>query len=132
MDIGMAAREFLGIFREIAREIAVLEIADPVGPAEVQQVYDRVKVQTAHLGEDVVCPTPIVWAGTDVSLVESRAPAQVFEPQFASQRKILLPTPIMPALFHLVDPFASSNCGIAVFDAGGEHEPGHRSIPLGS
>src|SRR5262249_61105716 len=97
MDLGMAARELLDIFREIAREIAVLEIADPVGHAEVAQVYDRVKVQTAHLGEDVVCPIPIVLAGTDVSLVESRAPAQVFEPQFASHRKILFPTPIIPA-----------------------------------
>jgi hypothetical protein len=41
LDPGVALGEVRGVIRELLAEVRVLEVADPVGHAEVAQVHDR-------------------------------------------------------------------------------------------
>ena len=59
---GEALGEGAGIVGEELREIGILEIADPVGHAEMAEVDDRRDVAPLQLGEGQVGELPIVAA----------------------------------------------------------------------
>ena len=68
-----ALRELTGIGSEQPREIRVLEIADPVGHAEMAQVDDRRDLAPLQLGEGEVGKLPVELVGPEISLVDRRA-----------------------------------------------------------
>ena len=73
---GIALGELAGIVREQPREVGVLEIADPVGHAEVAEVDDRRDVAPLQLGEGDVGEFPVELVGAEEGAVERRPVAQ--------------------------------------------------------
>jgi hypothetical protein len=118
------------ISREELWKIWVLEIADPVGHAEMAEVGDRHDVAALEVREGDVGELPVIAAGRQIGAVNRRAVAQIVESHFVDEIEILPPALIMEAGVHLVDADAAVVDGRdAVLDPGGEHEVGDRILP---
>ena len=120
------------IVSEQLREIGVLEIADPVGNSEMAEVDDRRNVAAPQLREGDVGELPVIFAGTEIGLVDRRAVAEIIDPDFLDAVEILPPPFVVAANLHLVDAgLAVVDRRDAVFDPGREHEVGDSPISLG-
>ena len=129
-------REALGegaaIVGEQPREVRVLEIADPVGHAEMAQIDDRRDVAPLQIGEGQIGEIPVELVGAKVGLVDRRAVAEVIDPDLLDAVEILAPALVMAARRHLVDACLPVIDGRdAVLDPGREHEIGDESVSLG-
>ena len=116
-------REGAGIVGEQPREIAVLEVADPVRHTEVAQVDDRHDVHPQQLGEHLVGELPVEAFRAQPDPMDRRAVAQVADPEVIQQRQVGAPVPVVPAQLQFVHAGApGTDGGIAALDPGGEHE----------
>src|SRR3954470_678045 len=72
-----ALREFAGIRSEQTREVGILEIANPVGDAEVAQIDDRRDVPAFELRERYVREFPVEFVWSQPRFVHRRTVAQI-------------------------------------------------------
>ncbi len=79
-------------------QVGVLEIAEPVGHAEVEQVEDRRDAELAHPFHGAVAAGPVVDPVADVRVVPRQAVAQQAEAQILDEMQVLLPACVVPAL----------------------------------
>ena len=120
-----ALGEGAGIIGEQPREIGVLEIAEPVGHAEVAQVDDRRDLAALQLGEGEVGEFPVELVRAEIGLVDRRSVAEEIDADFLDAVEILAPPLVMAADLHLVDAgLAVIDGRDAVLDPGREHEVG--------
>ena len=126
---GKRSANAAGIIGEQAREIRILEIADPVGHAEVAQIHDRGDFAALEIGEGQVGEFPVELARPEIGLVDRRTVAEEIDADFLDAVEILAPPFVMAADRHLIDArLAVVDGRDAVFDPGREHEVGDRSI----
>src|SRR5918995_1527626 len=119
-------REDASVLREKRREVWVLEVADPVRYAEVAEVDNRVDVEALQATESLVCEVIIVAVVSKPGSVDRRAIAQEADIEIPQQRKVCFPMLVMTARLQLIDPNAAIlNRGVAILNAGREHEPMH-------
>ena len=120
---GVAPGHRPGVVGKMYRPLRVLEVAQPVGQPEVQQIQDGHNAQPLHFGHCQIGKLPVVTAGAEVDFVIRQAVAQHFQAQVMHELQILLPTVVVAAFGQLVAPgFAVVNGGVGTLDAGGEHK----------
>ncbi len=116
------------VAREEVREVRVLEVADPVGDAEVAEVDDGLEVEAAELGEDFVGEGPVERLSGGVDAVVGWAVAEVAQAEVAGEPEILAPAAVVVSLLELVDAAGAAvlggDGGVGALNAGGEDEGG--------
>jgi len=123
---GEAFGEGGSIGREEVREVRVLEIADPVGNAEMAEVDDRRNIAPLQIVHCQVGEFPVVPARGEKCLVKRRPEAKEGNAEILDAVEVLAPAAIMIARLHLVDArLAVVDRGDAVFDPCREHEIGY-------
>ncbi len=123
LDPRVAPGDRLGIFGEMRRQVRVLEVAEPVRHAEMQQVEDRHDAALPHALHDLVGEAPVVAAGAEVDAVVGQAVAQVAQPHGPHEVEVLAPARVVAAFLQQVAPQpAVVDRRVGAFDAGGEHE----------
>ena len=121
----VALREGPGEVGEVAGELRILEVAQPVRHAEVAQVDDGHDAHAPHLGHHLVRPRPVVPARPAVRAVVRRTVAQEGEAKLAREPEVFPPVGVVPALLQLVAALLPGRRGhrrIAALDPGGEDE----------
>ena len=119
----IALRYCPAVAREQQGQIGVLEIANPVGQAEVEQVEDRHDVQSLHFVHHQIGEVPVIPAGPQEHAMDRQPVAQYAQAKVAGQCQILRPAFVMAAFVKQVAAGAAIVDGrVGAFDAGGEHE----------
>ena len=132
LDPGKALGEGARIIGEKLREIGILEIADPVGNAEMAKVDDRRDVAPLQLREGEVGEFPVMLVRAEQGPVERRPEAQEMDAELLDAVEVGTPVPVMAAGLHLVDSGAAAVDGRnAVLDTGCEDEIGDDGPPSG-
>ena len=104
-------------------EVRVLEIADPVGDAEVAKIDNGHDAEPLELAKGLVDKAPIIFAIAEPSRVDRRAIAQEADAQLLYEREVGTPQLVVAAFRHLVDPRPTTmDRRVAVLGACGEHE----------
>ena len=115
--------EGVGVVGEAGGPVGVLEVAEPVGQAEVDQVDDGDDAQAAHLVHDGVEERPVVLAGADPDAVDGGAVAEVLQAEVADELEVGLPQLVVAGGLEFVDADVAGDGGARALDADGEHEP---------
>src|SRR5690606_18572077 len=112
-----------GVVGKVNREFRVLEIANPVGKPEVQQIEYRSDLQTAYLVHCLVCKAPVVVARSAMDGVVGETIAENLQAQLSYKLEVPLPVGVMPTLFQQITPRSAVVDGrVGALDSGREHE----------
>jgi hypothetical protein len=87
---------------EVQGHLGVLEIAEPIGDAEVHEIKDRRNAKAFDLRHRLIDERPVVAAGAEVDEMVRQSVAQAGRAQVLHEREILLEVAVVAALFEEV------------------------------
>ena len=100
-----------------------MEIADPVRHTEVAKIGNWHDVVLLQVAEAQVRKLPIETIWSDIRSMKRHAVPQVAEAEVSDEFEVCASMGTVATFLHFVDAGSSAiDCGVAIFDAGSEHE----------
>ena len=121
LDPRIALGKRAGVPAEELRPVPVLEIADPVGNAEMTEVDDGNDAAVPQCRKHFVRERPVVASRTEVHAVIRQAVTKIARTDRPAQREVLAPRRVMFRRFELVAPASPLDGRVTAFDPRRHH-----------